>query len=126
MLTPGRYVVVPSCTGCLSGEAHDKAHSAVGTKDGRNASETRDGQGAGGGAGITGEGEGAAASEEQKREEGGHGDKNVEESDEGNEDESTRSSASSFDRPDVLEALGDMFNGLDADCDGVLSREEVK
>lgn len=32
---------------------------------------------------------------------------------------------SSFDCPDVLSGLKDMFWGLDADCDGVLSREEV-
>lgn len=32
----------------------------------------------------------------------------------------------SFDQPDILKGLMAMFEGLDADCDGVLCREEVR
>lgn len=32
----------------------------------------------------------------------------------------------SFDQPEILKGLMAMFEGLDADCDGVLCREEVR
>eukprot|EP00903_Cladosiphon_okamuranus_P014507 g13456.t1 len=121
VLTPGRYVVVPTCTGCLCcREDGSKSPSAGGAKDRDHASETRaDGKPVGEGVDMNGGGEGPSATGEHETEEGRDGDGGEDKGGDGER------SASSFDRPDVLAALGDMFDGLDADCDGVLSREEL-
>ena len=134
MLTPGRYVVVPTCTGgCISGDERGKKlqRSAAGTTGRqRHAPQTTAdeqqqpvGEGVGISSGAEGGGDGPlTVSEEQGGEEGRDGDEN----DGGGDGDEGGRARHSFDRPDVLAALGDMFDGLDADCDGVLSREEVK
>lgn len=119
VLTPGRYTVVPTCTGCISGDDRGKGQSAAAkTKGTGHASETKEGQAGGEGADING---GVEKNEGQKGEE-----RDGEDGDGGDEGKGEEMSASSFDRRDVLAALGDMFDDLDADCDGVLAREEVK
>lgn len=149
MLTPGRYVVVPTCTGgCISGDERGKKlqRSAAGTTGRqRHAPQTTAdeqqqpvGEGVGISSGAEGGGDGPlTVSEEQGGEEGrdgdgdgdggdGDDDGDGDENDGGGDGDEGGRARHSFDRPDVLAALGDMFDGLDADCDGVLSREEVK
>lgn len=124
VLTPGRYVVVPTCTGCLCRRDLGKSPSAEGSKDRDHASETTvDRDPVGEGVDKNDGGERPTATTEQETEEGADGDGDEDGGREGGDGDRP---AYSFDRPDVLAALGDMFDGLDADCDGVLSREEVK
>lgn len=122
VLAPGRYVVVPTCTGCLARDDRVRPNTAAGVTGHGHASGTADEQPTGAGADTNGGDEGPTPIEEQEREEeGGYGD----DEGEGGEGGVEERPACSFDRPDLLAALGDMFDGLDADCDGVLSREEV-
>ncbi|CAN0278766.1 unnamed protein product [Pylaiella littoralis] len=117
VLTPGRYVVVPSCAGCTVGDSRENGYSEASPRKARLLGMmTRRGSpwrslGGGDDSICRFESRKATVTETRWEEE--------EEEEEDEEDES------SFDCPDVLSGLKDMFWGLDADCDGVLSREEL-
>lgn len=112
VLTPGRYVVVPSCTGCTAGDSDPNACSEVGTQKRTPVGMTANGspqQLSVGDEDSTWRFEGEKETVTKMRWE----------NDEAEEE-------TSFDCPGVLSGLKDMFWGLDADCDGVLSRDEVR
>ncbi|CAM9131063.1 unnamed protein product [Scytosiphon promiscuus] len=144
VLTPGRYVVVPSHTGCLTfGDGSGKARSQAGPKtkhhlgqsEGDRHSRTNVAL-----PGVTGEDRLSPemAEKEKKQPLSGESCRGVWGSEpsagkakasrewlRGEEDQDEESGESPFDRPDVLAGLMAMFDGLDTDCDGVLCREEL-
>ncbi|CAN0342268.1 unnamed protein product [Ectocarpus sp. 12 AP-2014] len=132
VLSPGRYVVIPSYTGCVTTSQALQGYSEVGTKNkhpvgvnknvplGKDEAPHQDSN-----SGYllrTAESNPRETSNEKMWREGTGAKKGRE----GEEDSKKEAELGlSFDQPEILKGLMAMFEGLDADCDGVLCREEL-
>lgn len=116
VLTPGRYLVVPALIPDLRAHHKDRRPGVVETLDLDNQPpRVAEGQSKGGETAANGAAEDAVSMPDGQR-------KRIERQEQGDE----QGAVSSFDRPDVMSGLASMFEGLDTDCDGVLSRDEVQ
>ncbi|CAM9417203.1 unnamed protein product, partial [Ectocarpus sp. 13 AM-2016] len=132
VLSPGRYVVIPSYTGCVT-KSQAQGYSEVGTKNnhpvgvynnvplGKDEAPHQDSNS--GHLLRTAESTPRQTGNEKMWREGAGAKKGRE----GEEDSKKEAELRlSFDQPEILKGLMAMFEGLDADCDGVLCREEVR
>ncbi|CBJ26976.1 conserved unknown protein [Ectocarpus siliculosus] len=132
VLFPGRYVVIPSYTGCVTKDQALQGNSELGNKNnhpvgvdnndplGKDEAPHQDSNS--GHPLRTAESNPRETSNEKTWREGAEAKKGRE----GEEDSKKEAEVGlSFDQPEILKGLMTMFEGLDADCDGVLCREEL-